>query len=147
MLVRCADNFQLQKYADALQRDALLQLSPPPGYAVPRDPFNFSSLARGNKDVSHSLMRGWQVTQLTPGMGNTWLINCLVTLPASQRCSQSSVHPQPLTFRVFCSGIWKKAGKPQKHRQQERAPERPRTRGPACRDFHGSASLTHKHEE
>ena len=114
------------------------------------DPLNFSSLAGGNKDVSHSLIRGWQVTQLTPGMGNTWLINCLVTLPPSQRCSQPTVHPQNLTFSVFCSGIWRKAGKPEKHRQQERAPERPRARGTKCRDsfdFHWSASLTHKHEE
>lgn len=130
VLVRCADNFQIQKYAYAL----LLQLSPLPGCAVPGDPLNFSSLAGGNKDVSHSLIRGWQVTQLTPGMGNTWLINCLVTLTASQRCSQPTVHPQNLTFWIFCSGIWRKAGKPEKHRQQERAPERPRTRGTKCRD-------------
>ena len=139
MLVRCADNFQIQRYAYALQRDRLLQLSPLPGYAVPGDPLNFSSLAGGNKDVSHSLIRGWQVTQLTPGMGNTWLINCLVTLPASQRCSQPTVHPQNLTFSVFCSGIWRKAGKPEKHRQQERAPDRPRTRGTKCR---GSLTFT-----
>lgn len=104
-LVRYTDYFQTQKYLCDFQRHILLQPQPQLGCSWgPCFPVNHCktrvstwahSLAWGNKDVSHPLIRGWQVTHLTPKMGNTWLINCLVTHPATltPRWLTPAAHP------------------------------------------------------
>lgn len=119
------------------------------------------SLAWGNKDVSHPLIRGWQVTHLTPEMGNTWLINCLVTHSAilTPRWLIPAVHPSmgsnlPGSGEDSGQEFWRVQGRQRNSDQGEGIPREPEPERPGAKDsylgwkfldFHWS--VLHKHKE
>lgn len=119
------------------------------------------SLAWGNKDVSHPLIRGWQVTHLTPEMGNTWLINCLVTHPATltpTKMLTPAAHPSmTLTFEGGGKGsgqeFWGGQGRQKNSDQREGIQRESETERPGAKasylgwkflDFLWSVSHKHK---